>query len=121
MSRESKVEKKVKEIKRMTRRKYSAEEKIRIVLEVIKSEDSIASICRREGINTNTYYNWSKGFMEAGKRRLSGDILREANRDQVQDLRQENTSLKLLYAELAMQHSVLKKSMAGLEQDGERA
>jgi len=105
----------------MTRRKYSAEEKIRIVLEVIKSEDSIASICRREGMNTNTYYNWSKGFMEAGKRRLSGDILREANRDQVQDLRQENTSLKLLYAELAMQHSVLKKSMAGLEQDGERA
>jgi len=109
MSRETMVEKKVKEIKRMTRRKYSAEEKIRIVLEGIKSEESSASICRHEGINTNTYYNWSKEFMEAGKRRLSGEIIREANRDQVQELRQENTKLKLMYADLAMNHDLLKK------------
>lgn len=119
MSTKTVVEKKVKEIQRMTRKKYSAEEKIRIVLEGIRSEESIASICRREGINTNTYYTWSKDFMEAGKRRLSGDILREANRDEVKHLQQENRDLKLLYAELAIKHEVLKKSMIGLDPDGD--
>jgi len=91
---------------RETRKKYSAEEKIRIVLEGLRAEDSVANICRREGINTNTYYTWSKDFMEAGKRRLAGDIIREANRDEVQHLRKEWVDLKLLYADLSLDHAV---------------
>lgn len=113
------VEKKIKEIKRATRKRYNTEEKIRIIMEGMRGEESIAAICRREGIPSNTYYKWTKDFMEAGRRRLSGDILREANRDEVQDLRKENTRLKLLYAELAMNHDLLKKSDPGLEMDEE--
>jgi len=79
----SKSEKVVREIKRRTRKKYSAEEKIRIVLEGLRGEDSIAAICRREGIQANMYYKWSKEFLETGKRRLQGDTVREANSSEV--------------------------------------
>ena len=83
-------EKLVKDIRRRTRKKYSAEEKIRIVLEGLRGEDSIAELCRREGINQNVYYRWSKEFLEAGKQRLAGDIKREASSTEVTDLKKEN-------------------------------
>lgn len=105
----------VKDIKRMTRKKYSAEEKIRIVLEGLRGEDGIATICRREGINTNLYYRWSKEFLEAGKKRLLGDTQREATSHEVTELRQENDQLKQLVAELSLKNRVLKKSMHGME------
>ena len=104
----------VKEIKRKTRRKFSAEEKIRIVLEGLKGEDSITAICRREGIVPNLYYRWSKDFLEAGKRRLQGDTKREANSMEVNGLRQENDQLKQLVAELSLKNRVLKKSSNGM-------
>jgi len=88
------------QIHRMTRRKFSAEEKIRIVLEGLRGEVSIAELCRREGINPNVYYRWSKDFLEAGKKRLQGDTVREANSGEVTGLRQENEKLKQLVAEL---------------------
>ena len=98
----------VRDIKRKTRKKYNSEEKIRIVLEGLRGEESIATICRRDGINTNLYYKWSKDFMEAGKKRLSGDIKREATSSEVTDLKQENDQLKqLLVAELSLKNRVL--------------
>ena len=103
----------VREIKRKTRRKFSSEEKIRIVLEGLKGEESISEICRREGINPNLYYRWSKAFLEAGKRRLKGDTVREATSIEVNGLRQENEQLKQLVAELSLKHRVLKKSLNG--------
>lgn len=84
----------VKEIKRRTRRKFTAEEKIKIVLEALRGEETIAAICRKHDIHANTYFNWSKEFIEAGKRRLSGDTLREATRDEVSELRRMNDILK---------------------------
>ena len=100
---------KVREIRRKTRRKFSAEEKIRIVLEGLRGEDSIAELCRREGISPNLYYNWSKEFLEAGKRRLQGDTKREATSPEVADLRQENARLKELVADLSLSNVALKK------------
>ncbi len=79
MSKKRSAEKTVRDIRRATRRKYSAEEKICIVIEGLRGEDSIAELCRREGINANVYYRWSKEFMEAGKKRLAGDVVREAS------------------------------------------
>jgi len=105
----------VREIRRKTRRQYSTEEKIRIVLEGLKGEDSIAAICRREGIVPNLYYRWSKDFLEAGKKRLQGDTSREATSSEVTDLRAENDQLKQLVAELNLDNRLLKKSMTGLE------
>ena len=105
----------VREIKRKTRRKFNSEEKIRIILEGLKGEDSIAAICRREGISPGLYYKWSKAFLQAGKRRLKGDTIREANSDEVSELRQENEQLKQLVAELSIKNRVLKKSLNGLE------
>jgi transposase len=105
----------VREIRRHARKKYSSEEKIRIVLEGMRGEDSIAAICRREGINPNLYYRWSKDFLEAGKKRLTGDTVREANSGEVTDLRKENDQLKQLVAELSLKNRVLKKSLSGLE------
>jgi transposase len=105
----------VREIKRNTRRKITAEEKIRIVLEGLKGEESIAEICRREGIAPSMYYKWSKGFLEAGKRQLNGDTKREATSDDVTQLRQENEQLKQLVAELSLSNRILKKSLSGLE------
>jgi transposase len=108
-------EKVVREIKRNTRRKFSSEEKIRIVLEGLRGEEGIAAICRREGIASSLYYKWSKSFLEAGKKRLSGDTLREATSDEVSESRKENAQLKQLVAELSLQNMVLKKSLQGLE------
>ena len=105
----------VREIKRKTRRKFNSEEKIRIILEGLKGEDSIAAICRREGIAPSPYYKWSKAFLQAGKRRLNGDTIREANSDEVGELRKENDELKQLVAELSLKNRVLKKSLNGLE------
>ena len=105
----------VKEIRRHTRRKYSSEEKIRIVLEGLKGEASITELCRREGIVSNLYYRWSKDFLEAGKKRLAGDTAREATSSEVTDLRSENDQLKQLVAELSLRNRFLKKSMTGLE------
>ena len=105
----------IKEIKRKTRRKFSSEEKIRIVIEGLKGEDSITGICRREGIAPALYYRWSKDFIEAGKKRLNGDSQREANTSEVNDLRKENTDLKEVVAELTLSNRVLKKSLRGLE------
>lgn len=105
----------VRDIRRKTRRKFSTEEKIRIVLEGLKGEASIAELCRREGIAANLYYRWSKDFLEAGKKRLSGDTAREATSSEVSGLRDENTQLKQLVAELSLKNRLLKKSLTGLE------
>jgi len=105
----------VREIKRNFRSKFNTEERIRIILEGLKGEDSIAAICRREGIAPSLYYKWSKMFLQAGKRRLNGDTLREANSDEVGELRKENQELKQLVAELSLKNRVLKKSLNGLE------
>ena len=113
MSEKSSPEAVVREIRRQTRRRYSAEEKIRIVLEGLRAEESIAEICRREGISPNLYYKWSKEFLEAGKRRLVGDVKREATSGEVKELRQENTELRLLVAELSLQIQSLKKGASG--------
>ncbi len=109
----SNTEKHVKDIRRKTRRKFSSEEKIRIVLDGLRGEYSIAELCRREGINHNLYYRWSKDFLEAGKRRLSGDTVREASTDEVVDLKKENTNLKQAVAELYLRNNWLKKSVTG--------
>ena len=105
----------VREIRRKTRRKFSIEEKIRIVLEGLKGEASIAELCRREGIVPNLYSRWSKVFLEAGRKRLKGDTEREANTSDVAELRQENEHLKQLVAEISLHNRVLKKSLSGLE------
>jgi transposase len=115
MNLKSEPESIVREIKRRTRKHYSTEEKIRIVLEGLKGETSIAEISRREGINPNVYYKWSKEFLEAGKKRLQGDTVREATSNEVTDLRKENDQLKALVAELSLKNRVLKKSLSGLE------
>ena len=105
----------VRDIRRNTRRKYSSEEKIRIVLEGLKGEISISELCRREGIVSNLYYRWSKDFLEAGKKRLAGDTAREATSSEVTDLRSENDQLKQLVAELSLNLRLAKKSLTGLE------
>jgi transposase len=102
-------EKIVREIKRKTRRKFSAEEKIRIVLEGLRGEETIAELCRREGISPNLYYNWSKEFLEAGKRRLMGNTKRQADSSEVDNLRRENGQLKHLVADLSLRNVMLKK------------
>ena len=110
------AEKAVKDIRRATRKQYSAEEKIRIVLEGLRGEDSIAKLCRREGIAQNLYYRWSKDFLEAGKKRLAGDTARAATSDEVKDLRREATALKEVVADLTLENRLLKKSVTA---DGE--
>ncbi len=107
------AEKVVKNIRRATRKRHSSEEKIRIVLEGLRGEDSIAELCRREGINQNLYYRWSKEFLEAGKKRLAGDTAREATSDEVKGLRKEAVALKEVVAELTLENRLLKKSMIG--------
>jgi transposase len=108
----------VKDIRRATRRPISAEEKIRIVLEGLRGEDSIAELCRREGIASSMYYGWSKDFLEAGKKRLAGDTARAATPDEVKDLRREAGALKEVVAEQALELRLLKKSMIGDGGDG---
>ena len=103
----------VRDIRRRTRRRFSSEEKIRIVLEGLRGEVSVSELCRREGIASNLYYRWSKEFLEAGKKRLAGDTVREATSSEVKDLRGENRELKEVVAELTLSNRVLKKSLTG--------
>ena len=105
------AEKAVRDIKRATRRHFSAEDKVRIVIAGLRGEDSIAELCRKEGIAQSLYYPWSKEFMEAGKRRLAGDTARAATTDEVQDLRREASALKEVVADLTLENRLLKKSM----------
>src|SRR5271157_2782007 len=110
------AEKVVQDIRRATRKHYSAEEKIRIVLEGLRGEDSIAELCRKEGIAQNLYYRWSKEFLEAGKKRVAGDTAREATSDEVKNLRAEARQLKEALAEATLENRLLKKSVIA---DGE--
>ena len=112
------VEQMVKDIRRATRRHFSTEDKIRVVLEGLRGEDSIAELCRREGIVQNLYYRWSKEFLEAGKKRLAGDTARAATSDEVKDLRREASALKEVVAELTLENRLLKKSVTGDGEDG---
>ena len=106
----------IRDIKRITRRKFTAEEKIRIVLEGFRRDTPIRDLCRREGVRPSTYYAWLKDFMEAGKERLTRDITRDATRTEIQEIKRENARLKTLVAELSLQVHVLKKTAApGLE------
>ncbi len=111
------AEKTIRNIRRHSRKQYSGEEKIRIVLEGLRGEATIAELCRREGINQSVYYRWSKEFLEAGKQRLVGNTKREASSEDVAALRQENEQLKQLVADLALKNRVLKKSVTGLENE----
>src|SRR5438876_9671255 len=108
----------VEEIRRATRRQFSAEEKIRIVLTGLRGEDSIAELCRRGGIVENLNYRWSKEFLEAGKKRPAGDTARAATSDEVKDLRREAGALKEAVAELLLENRLLKKSTIGAGEDG---
>ena len=119
MDKERKPEAVVREIRRKTRRKFSAEEKIRIVLEGLRGEESISEICRRETIHPNLYYKWSKEFLESGKKRLKGDLKRQATTTEVSKLKDENAQLKELVAELSLRNRILKKSLNGLESEWE--
>jgi transposase len=103
----------IRDIRRATRRQFSAEEKIRIVLEGLRGDESIAELCRREGIATSMYYGWSKEFLEAGKKRLAGDTARAATSDEVKELRREASALKEAVADLTLENRLLKKSMIG--------
>ena len=109
----------VKDIRRATRRHFSAEDKIRIVLDGLRGDESIAELCRKEGIAQSLYYTWSKEFMEAGKRRLAGDTARAATTDEVKDLRREASALKECVADLTLENRLLKKSMIADGEGGE--
>ena len=111
------AEKVVKDIRRRSRKLHSSEEKIRIVLEGLRGEESIAELCRREGIASSLYYSWSKEFLEAGKRRLAGDTARQATSPEVKDLRTEAAALKEAVADLTLENRLLKKSMIGAGED----
>jgi transposase len=115
MAKKGSVERTVRQIRQQTRKKYTVEEKIRIVLEGLRGETAITELCRREGINSNLYYRWSKEFLEAGKQRLAGNTQREADSEEVKELKSENEQLKQLVAELSLKNRVLKKSLTGLE------
>jgi transposase len=108
----------VKDIRRATRRHFSAEDKIRIVLDGLRGEDSIAELCRREGIVQNLYYRWSKEFLEAGKKRLAGDTARAATSDEVKELRHQAAMLKEVVADLTLENRLLKKSVTADGEDG---
>ena len=116
MTKKNSTEKTVRDIRRRTRKKYSAEEKIRIVLEGLRGEESVAELCRKEGLNPNVYYRWSKEFLEAGKKQLAGNTTREATSEEVKDLRAEAAALKETLGEMLMENRLLKKSVLG---DGE--
>ena len=107
----------VRQIRRKTRKKYSAEDKIRIVIEGLRGEATVAELCRKEGISQSLYYKWSKEFLEAGKSRIAGDTRREADGTEVKEMRSELEQLKLLVAELSLKNRVLKKSLRGLGEE----
>jgi transposase len=111
------AERVVRDIRRATRKQHSAEDKIRIVLEGLRGEESVAALCRREGIAESLYYSWSKEFLEAGKRRLAGDTARAATTDEVVALRQEARALKEVVAEQALELRLMKKSLTGAGDD----
>ena len=113
MSKKAPAEQAVRDIRRKTRKQYSAEEKIRIVLEGLRGEESISALCRREGIAESLYYSWSKEFLEAGKKRLAGDTARQTNTGEVKTLKREMRDMKELVAELSLDNRLLKKSMIG--------
>jgi len=119
MSKKDPAEKVVRDIRRKTRKRYSAEEKIRIVLSGLRGEESIAVLCRHEGIAEGLYYSWSKEFLEAGKKRLAGDTARQATSTEVKTLRAEARDLKEALAEQMLENRLLKKSMIGDGGDGE--
>ena len=108
----------VRDIRRATRKHHAAEEKIRIVLDGLRGETSIAELCRREGIAESMYYSWSKEFLEAGKKRLAGDTARAATSDEVKELRREASALKEVVAELTLENRLLKKSVTADGEDG---
>lgn len=101
----------VREVKRKTRRRYLAEEKIRVVLEGFRKEIPVSDLCRREGIPAPAYYSWLKDFMEGGKKRLQGDTLRDATEKEIKGLKRENERIKELLAELALENRILKKTL----------
>ena len=117
MSQAKSAERVVRDIRRKTRRRFSAEEKIWIVLEGLRGEESIAALCRREGLNPNLYYRWSKEFLEAGKKRLLGDTTREATSSEVADVRKEVAELTQVVAELVLENRLLKKSVTGSDSE----
>lgn len=110
-AKQGRARKTIRQIGRATRRKFSAEEKIRIVLEGLRGEESISELCRREGIAPSIYYKWSKAFLEAGKQRLVGDTKRNADTEEVRELRQQNAELKRLVAEQMLRLEAFKKSL----------
>ena len=105
----------IKEIRRKTRRLFSSEQKLVIVMEAQRGEYSIAELCRKHGISQATFYKWNKEFMEAGKKRLAGDTTREATSDEVAELRKENQRLKEIVADLVVRYDIVKKSLNMLE------
>ncbi len=111
------VEKVVKDFRRKTRRQFSAEEKIRVVLEGLRGEESIAELCRREGIATSLYHSWSKKFLETGKKRLAGDTARQATSSEVKELRAESVALKEAVADLMLENRLPKKGCSGTTRD----
>ena len=113
MGKGASTEQVVREIQRRTRRRFSAEEKVRIVLDGLRGEQSVAELCRREGLAPNLYYRWSKEFLEAGKKRLLGDTTREATAPEVKGLRDENGRLKQALAETVLENRLLKKNVTG--------
>jgi transposase len=117
MGKKGSAEKTVSDIRRRTRRKFTSEEKIRIVIEGLRGESSVAELCRREGIAPNLYYRWSKDFLEAGKKRLAGDTVREANSAEVTDLKRKNSRLKELVAETVLENHALKRSVLGSDSE----
>ena len=119
MSQAKSAEKVVQAIRRKTRRRFSVEEKIRIVLEGLRGEESIAALCRREGLNPNLYYRWSKEFLEAGKKRLVGDTTRGATSTDVSALRKDVSELKQVVAELVLENRLLKKSVTASDSEGD--
>lgn len=114
-NKEPSVSELVRQIKRRTRRTFSPEQKIQIVIEGMRGEQSMVALCRKYGIHENNYYNWSKDFMEAGKKRLNGNTQRDATVNEVKELRKQNAELKDLVAELSLQVKMLKKSLRGFE------
>lgn len=111
----SNAEKHIKDIRRNTRKIFSSEQKMLIILEGIRAETSVTELCRKHGITTSTYYSWNKEFMEAGKRQLQGDILRGATSDEVDELKAENRKLKESLADLVVRYDIVKKSLSILE------
>jgi len=105
----------IKEIRRKTKRAFSSEQKITIVMEALRAETSVAELCRKYSIHQAQFYKWNKEFMEAGKKRLAGDVTREATKDEVSDLRNENAKLKEMVADLMLRYDIVKKSLNGLE------